>query len=128
MTADVLFTEEANELGYTLLPTVNALANAILPSDDFPHYSQDFQDGVGVYPGEGWCNVAALPHAKWHLETGVALSDMGRLADLMYQAILTQEEPQQDGDPDAAVAVTSNWLLLFTVSSAFAASFAAQRT
>ena len=37
-----------------------------------------------MYPGEGWCNPV-IPHAKWHLETSIALTDFTFLTEELYK-------------------------------------------
>ncbi|TRY80394.1 hypothetical protein TCAL_04714 [Tigriopus californicus] len=76
-----LLTPEANALGATYIPVVNDLANSLL---EFVHNNPDFQHGKRVYPGDEWCNPL-IPHAKWHLQCGVGLTDLIFLADDLYR-------------------------------------------
>lgn len=66
-----------NFLGWELLPRINHIANQFVT---FEHFDKQFQNGVKVYPGESWCNPV-IPHAKWHLESGLGLLDLTYLAD-----------------------------------------------
>ncbi len=79
-----MFTPEANELGYRLLPLVNAYANSLT---DIEYHNGRFQRGVAIYPGDEWCNPL-IPHAKWHLEAAIALTDLAFLTDEMYKTFL----------------------------------------
>ena len=44
------------------------------------------QAGVNMYPGETWCNPV-IPHAKWHVETSIALTDFVFLSDELYRIL-----------------------------------------
>ncbi len=49
------------------------------------------------------CNNDAVPHAKWHLQTGIALVDLFHLADMYHEFLSTTatepgEDPGDDGD------------------------------
>ena len=46
------------------------------------------QLGINMYPGEKWCNPV-IPHAKWHLQTSIALTDLTFLTDEMYRIFST---------------------------------------
>ncbi len=73
------------------MPVVNGFVNDnLLNPDYFPHYNLDLQDGVDVYPGELDCNPAPLPHAKWHLQTGIALVDFAHLSNLLNKVVMSQ--------------------------------------
>ncbi len=76
---------------------VNALGNSFLPEEGFPHYDPDLQEGINVYPGEEWCDPTALPHAKWHLQTGIALADFMHLADLLHLHLSPTEDKEGGG-------------------------------
>ena len=39
-----------------------------------------FQEGRDIYPGDVWCNPQ-IPHAKWHLQSGVGLLDLVYICD-----------------------------------------------
>jgi hypothetical protein len=71
---DIIFTPEENAFGAAMLPHINAYANNLTTWD---LYVEDVQMGTG-YPGSGWCNDL-IPHAKWHVQTAAALSDVARL-------------------------------------------------
>ncbi len=124
--AEVLFSPLGNRVGAALLPVLNTLINDLfLPEEDFPHHNPDLQLGVGVYPGEGWCNPAPLPHAKWHLQTGIALVDFAHLADLLHVYLTPDADDGDDGgDDDGVAAITSRHLV---VATAVVASVAVSR-
>ena len=46
------------------------------------------QLGNNMYPGEEWCNPI-IPHAKWHLETSIALTDFTFLTEELYRIFKT---------------------------------------
>ncbi|XP_059083578.1 uncharacterized protein LOC131880876 [Tigriopus californicus] len=70
-----------NEWGASFLPTFNDLANSL---HNLTYFNPDHQHGIGIYPGETWCNPV-IPHAKWHLETSIALADFAVMANEMYK-------------------------------------------
>ena len=74
---------EVNEVGAALLPIVNELATQL---NTFEYSSVNFQLGRHFYPGEHECNKWD-PHAKWHLQTGIALVDFVFLTDEMYRLL-----------------------------------------
>ncbi len=113
--ATFLYSAEANAAGAALLPVVNTLLNTLLPEEDFPHLNPALQLGRGVYPGEEWCNPAPLPHAKWHLQTGIALVDFARLADMLH--VYLSPEGGDGGDGAAAAATAANTSLLLAVAA-----------
>ena len=77
---------DVNEVGAALLPIVNVLATQLTT---FQYSSNDFQTGVGFYPGEEGCSPWD-PHSKWHLETGIALVDFVFLSDELYRLLSEQ--------------------------------------
>ena len=77
---------EVNKVGAALLPIVNVLAKQLTT---FEFSSLDFQRGLNFYPGEKECNKWD-PHAKWHLETSIALTDFVYLSDEMFRLLNTQ--------------------------------------
>jgi hypothetical protein len=64
-----------------MIPVVNAAANEL---NNFTYSDHQMQAGLHMYPGEAWCNMV-IPHAKWHVETGIALTDFVFLTDEMYR-------------------------------------------
>jgi len=44
-------------------------------------------------PGEEWCNPL-IPHAKWHVETGIALVDFVFLSDEINRIITEHALPK----------------------------------
>ena len=82
MTTDDIFLQPAtNEIGTILIPVINGLINNFNSFD----YTDviNMQAGIKLYPGEEWCNLV-IPHAKWHVQTGIALTDFAFLTDEMY--------------------------------------------
>eukprot|EP00095_Tigriopus_kingsejongensis_P008144 maker-scaffold196_size269943-snap-gene-1.33 protein:Tk08144 transcript:maker-scaffold196_size269943-snap-gene-1.33-mRNA-1 annotation:"hypothetical protein AURANDRAFT_63034" len=79
----IIYDPEINEQGAALLPTVNAIANAL---NTFPIYDQDMQDANNTYPGDYWCNNYS-PHAKWHLQAANGLMDLLYLSDDLHQVL-----------------------------------------
>ena len=67
-----------------LLPVLNAAASDLTT---FKYSSPTFQKGLNKYPGENWCNPL-IPHAKWHLESSIALVDFVFLADEIHRIIV----------------------------------------
>ena len=82
-TSDFFLRPVVNEVGAALLPIVNILAKQLTT---FKFSSINFQMGTNFYPGESWCNKWD-PHAKWHLETGIALTDFVFLGDEIYRLL-----------------------------------------
>ena len=86
LTQDDTFLQPAtNELGMLALPIINGEANAL---NSFEYSDKLMQSGINMYPGEEWCNLV-IPHAKWHLETGIALTDFTFLSDELYRILDT---------------------------------------
>jgi hypothetical protein len=78
------------QIGTVLLPFVNDIATSLTSY----HYSDpSFQHGVNMYPGEEWCNPV-IPHAKWHLQTGIALVDFVFLADEVNRILVEHAPPK----------------------------------
>lgn len=75
--------ETVNRRGWELLPEVNHFANVL---NKFEYFEADFQNGTNTYPGGDWCNPV-LPHAKWHLESGIGLLDLTYVGDEMYRLL-----------------------------------------
>ena len=73
----MIFTPWFNKLGASILPLYNDLAKQLT---GYEYFSSNFHHGKAMYPGEEWCN-RDIPHAKWHVETAVALFDLAVLAD-----------------------------------------------
>merc|ERR1712241_110886 len=72
-----------NEIGTYVLPLVNGLANQL---NNFTYSDAVMQTGINLYPGETWCNPV-IPHAKWHVETSIALTDFVFLSDEMFRLL-----------------------------------------
>ena len=82
MTQDDTFLQPStNAMGTLLLPVVNAAANGL---NSWSYTDTLMQSGLHMYPGEAWCNPV-IPHAKWHVETAIALTDFTFLSDELYQ-------------------------------------------
>ena len=74
-----------NELGMIFLPIVNAIGNNF---NSWNYSDPLMQSGINMYPGAEWCNLV-IPHAKWHLETSIALTDFTFLSDELYRIFKT---------------------------------------
>ena len=74
-----------NEVGAAFLPVINQAVNAY---NSWNYSDAEMQLGINMYPGEGWCNPL-IPHAKWHLQTGIALTDFTFLTDELYRIFST---------------------------------------
>ena len=72
-----IFQPIVNMIGNSGLSVVNTYANTL---SNFQYFEDNFQIGHNIYPGDFWCNDK-IPHAKWHLESAIALLDMIYLAD-----------------------------------------------
>jgi len=72
-----------NAIGTLVLPLVNNLANQL---NNFTYSDSNMQAGINMYPGETWCNPV-IPHAKWHVETSIALTDFVHLSDEMFRIL-----------------------------------------
>jgi hypothetical protein len=79
----------------------------------FSYTSDQFIEGINLYPGQvslefvlrqisvihklsilqDWCAVAS-PHAKWHLETSIALVDFVFLAEELNKIFLAHPVPE----------------------------------
>ena len=77
---DTFLQPSVNALGTFLLPLVNAVGNNL---NDYTYSDDMMQSGLKMYPGENWCNPV-IPHAKWHVETSIALTDFTFLSDDLY--------------------------------------------
>ena len=78
---DTWLQPSTNVIGTLLLPVVNAAANEL---NSWSYVDRLMQSGLHMYPGEDWCNPV-IPHAKWHVETSIALTDFSFLSDELYQ-------------------------------------------
>ena len=72
------------QLGTIILPYWNDAATALT---SFSYSDPSFQHGLNMYPGEEWCNPI-IPHAKWHVQAGIALVDFVFLADEINRIIV----------------------------------------
>merc|ERR1719244_1772782 len=79
--ADIFLDPEVNKFGAQFLKTVNQLADLMT---SFPLLDPALQTGIGLYPGEEWCNPKE-PHSKWHIESANGLMDLMLLADETYR-------------------------------------------
>lgn len=81
---EIWFQPLTNQIGTIVLPLVNNLANAL---NNFTYTDAvDMQAGHNMYPGESWCNPV-IPHAKWHVETAIALTDFVFHSDEMFRIL-----------------------------------------
>jgi len=78
-----------NSVGYSLLPQINEEINSVM---DYRHFDPNFQQGRGMYPGGEWCNPV-IPHAKWHLQSGIGLVDLTYLGDEVYSLLSGHHRP-----------------------------------
>ena len=83
VTNSTFLTPEATEAGAAFLPDQHTMAPSNL---DFEYYHPNLNRAKGIYPGEDWCNPL-IPHAKWHLETGIGLTDLLFLADEFHKIL-----------------------------------------
>jgi len=74
-----------NEVGAAFLPVINQAMNGY---NSWNYSDTEMQLGINMYPGEAWCNPL-IPHAKWHLQTGIALTDFTFLSDELYRIFST---------------------------------------
>jgi len=70
-----------NEYGFLFLPTFNEWISK-LEAKNMHYPDPTFGSGQGFYAGEASCNKD--PHAKWHLQTSIALTDFIFLSDQFY--------------------------------------------
>lgn len=84
-TDDVWLQPVTNEIGTFLLPLINGIGNNL---NNFTYKDSAMQAGLNMYPGEEWCNLV-IPHAKWHVQTGIALTDFSYLSDEIYRIFNT---------------------------------------
>lgn len=89
-TAPFLFDPTVNEIGALLLPVLNNFVSQDI--ETIKYSDPTFGNGKNFYPGEERCN-AWDPHAKWHLQTGIALTDFVLLADEMHRLFITHQGP-----------------------------------
>ena len=73
------FDARVNLVGSSLLPIVNELLSLL---GTFEYSSPDFVTGKDSYPGLDQCSWD--PHAKWHLETSIALTEFAFLGDQIH--------------------------------------------
>ena len=78
---DTFLQPTTNALGTIFLPVINAAGNRL---NDYSYSDELMQSGLHMYPGENWCNPV-IPHAKWHVETSIALTDFTFLSDDLYR-------------------------------------------
>ena len=76
-----------NEYGDLLIPVINQYASAITT---FRPVDKQFIKGRKFYPGQDAyylkCNEN-YPHAKWHVQSGIAMVDLVFVADEIYYLI-----------------------------------------
>ena len=65
------------------LPVVNQFINGF---NSWNYSDSEMQLGINMYPGEEWCNEI-IPHAKWHLQSSIALTDFSFLTDEIYRIV-----------------------------------------
>ena len=72
-----------NEIGWEYLPTLNSIVDSL---NSYEYFDLDYQNGSRTYPGEEDCNPV-MPHAKWHLESGIGLLDLVYVSHEMFQLL-----------------------------------------
>ena len=85
MSDDYWLQPSTNEVGAAFLPVLNQALNGI---NSWNYSNANMQLGINMYPGEKWCNPV-IPHAKWHLETSIALTDFAFLTEELYRIFKT---------------------------------------
>ena len=80
---DFFLKPSVNQAGMLFLPVLNEAMNGL---NSWDYHNPKLQRGINIYPGEKWCNPV-IPHAKWHLQTGVALTDFSFLSDELYMLL-----------------------------------------
>lgn len=75
--------ETVNAWGAEMLPVLNSFIDSY---NSFEYFDPDFQNGTDTYPGDFWCNPV-IPHAKWHLESGIGLLDLTYVGDEAYRIL-----------------------------------------
>ena len=81
LSSDFWFWPFTNWIGGLVHPWYNRLINYFM---SYKHNNEDFQMAKNVYPGENWCNYR-IPHAKWHLQTSIAVLDLVRITQDLDQ-------------------------------------------
>ena len=81
--SEILLKPKINKIGTELLPLVNEFATSLTT---FEYSNPDFQSGHNFFPGQDWCDPWN-PHSKWHLQTGIALTDLAYLFDEIHRLI-----------------------------------------
>jgi len=85
-----------NELGATLMPVVNSLANTIT---GFKHYDAEIQASKNIYPGDTFCRVNQS-HSKWHEQSANGLLDLVYMADKIKGVIKASKSGMLDSLED----------------------------
>jgi len=75
-----------NDIGSALLGEFNTVVSNELESFEF---NPAFESGKNLYPGQETC--AWDPHAKWHLQSAIALLDFIYLADDIFQLLKSHQ-------------------------------------
>ena len=76
-----------NQIGSLLLPRIN---QKLSQYQTFEYSDPSFLNGTGFYPGQEAC--AWCPHAKWHLQSGIALVDLVFLGDELFNVMQTYQQ------------------------------------
>ena len=85
--AELILSPEINSYGDLLIPVINRYASAITT---FRPVDKQFQDGKMFYPGQDSYSKECQeksPHAKWHVQSGIAMVDLVFVADEIYHLI-----------------------------------------
>ena len=86
-TAPFVINPKVDELGSFLLPLLNNFVSTDI--ETFKYSDPDFVKGNNFYPGLENCKWD--PHAKWHLQTSIALTDFIFLSDQMHQLFVKHQ-------------------------------------
>ena len=78
-TNGVFINQTTNTIGSAILPIINKMTSLL---QTFQYSDSSFETGTGFSPGMEHCSWD--PHAKWHLQSSIALTDFIFLADQIH--------------------------------------------
>merc|ERR1719495_80307 len=90
-TAPWVVNPQVDQIGSILLPILNGFVSTNI--ETFKYSDPDFVKGTNFYPGFENCRWD--PHAKWHLQTSIALTDFIFLSDQMHQLFVKHQTNKQ---------------------------------
>jgi len=88
ITSPIVFNSRVNKIGAFLQPMFNKFVTGNIAS--FKYSNPSFVSGKNFYAGQSRCSKFD-PHAKWHLQTAIALTDFVFLADEMHQLFVKHQ-------------------------------------